>query len=160
MATETLKFRVKLCAIKWDKPPYAEVKLNNEIFFSDFVSATEADPKVIEFDKVCEENKTFNLDIILSKKDSSQTVVSEDGDIIKDQLLKITSIEVDDIDIATLIYEGVYTPKYSEPWASQQRKSGKNLPESFKNVTQLGHNGTWSLQFETPFYMWLLENLY
>ena len=84
----------------------------------------------------------------------------EDGKITKDQLLHIKSIEIDEIDIGGMVYEGIYTPKYPEPWASQQRSAGKELPDSFKNVTTIGHNGRWELGFESPFYMWLLENLY
>ena len=58
------------------------------------------------------------------------------------------------------MYEGVYTPTYPEPWATQQKEEGIDLPKSFKNVTQMGHNGVWSFEFQSPFYMWLLENLY
>ena len=94
-----------------------------------------------------------------SGKDRGQTVI-EDGKITKDQLLHIKSIEIDEIDIGALVYEGVYTPAYPEPWASQQRSAGNILPESFKNVTTMGHNGRWELGFASPFYMWLLENLY
>ena len=54
----------------------------------------------------------------------------------------------------------MYTPKYPEPWATQQAESGKELREAFTNVTQMGHNGEWKFTFTTPFYMWLLENLY
>jgi hypothetical protein len=75
-------------------------------------------------------------------------------------LLHIKSIEIDEIDIGALVYEGVYTPKYPEPWATQQKQVGNILPQSFKNVTKIGHNGRWELSFESPFYMWLLENLY
>ena len=84
----------------------------------------------------------------------------EDGKITKDQLLHIKSIEIDEIDIGALVYEGVYTPKYPEPWATQQKQAGNTLPQSFKNVTNIGHNGRWELGFTSPFYMWLLENLY
>ena len=67
---------------------------------------------------------------------------------------------LDEIDIGGLVYEGVYTPTYPEPWATQQKEEGIDLPKSFKNVTQMGHNGVWSFEFQSPFYMWLLENLY
>ena len=87
-------------------------------------------------------------------------MVNEKGDILKDQMLHIKSIEIDEIDIGALVYEGVFTPIYPEPWASQQRESGNELPETFKNVTQMGHNGSWSFTFGSPFYLWLLENLY
>ena len=36
-------------------------------------------------------------------------------------------MEVDEIDIGALVYEGVYTPEYPEPWASQQRASGDRI---------------------------------
>jgi hypothetical protein len=86
--------------------------------------------------------------------------VNEKGDILKDQMLHIKSIEIDEIDIGALVYEGVYTPEYPEPWATQQREAGNELQSSFKNVTKMGHNGEWKFTFNSPFYMWLLENLY
>ena len=74
-------------------------------------------------------------------------MVNEKGDILKDQMLHIKSIEIDEIDIGALVYEGVYTPEYPEPWATQQREAGNELKESFKNVTQMGHNGVWRFTF-------------
>ena len=74
--------------------------------------------------------------------------------------MHIQSNQIDDIDIGALVYQGVYKPTYPEPWATQQRQSGVDLPETMKNVTQMGHNGTWTFKFSSPFYMWLLENLY
>ena len=87
-------------------------------------------------------------------------MINEKGDILKDQLLNIKRIEIDEIDIGALVYEGVYTPEYPEPWATQQREAGNDLTASFKNVTKIGHNGEWQFTFSSPFYMWLLENLY
>jgi hypothetical protein len=86
--------------------------------------------------------------------------VNEKGDLIKDQLLHIKDIEIDEINIGALVYEGVYTPTYPEPWATQQRELGNEMEESFKNVTMMGFNGKWTFTFSSPFYMWLLENLY
>ena len=106
------------------------------------------------------QNKDYNFTIIRSGKNKNQTIVNDKGDILKDQLLHIKSIEIDEIDIGGLVYEGIYTPKYPEPWATQQRDSGKELQKSFKNVTQMGHDGEWQFKFASPFYMWLLENLY
>ena len=92
-------------------------------------------------------------------KTLDQTVVVNEQ-IEKDQLLHIKSIEIDEINIGGLIYQGLYKPQYPEPWATTQKNSGNNLPETLKSATVLGHNGTWTLTFESPFYMWLLENLY
>ena len=87
-------------------------------------------------------------------------MINDKGDILKDQLLHIKNIEIDEIDIGALVFEGTYTPRYPEPWATQQRESGNKLEETLKNVTQMGHDGEWKFTFSSPFYMWLLENLY
>ena len=160
MATEKLKFKLELYATMWDKPPVAEIKLNSKSYFKSEITSTEQNPTVIEFEAELTEDAEYNLSIERSGKGKNQTVVNDKGDIIKDQLLNIKSIEIDEIDIGALVYEGVYTPQYPEPWATQQRESGQDLKDSFKNVTQMGFNGTWSFKFSSPFYMWLLENLY
>ena len=160
MATEKLKFKLELYATMWDKSPVAEIKLNSKSHFKSEITGTEQDPTVIVFEAELTEGSEYNLIIERSGKGKNQTVINEKGDILKDQLLHIKTIEIDEIDIGGLVYEGVYTPKYPEPWATQQRESGQDLKDSFKNVTQMGFNGTWSLKFTSPFYMWMLENLY
>ncbi len=159
MTTEKLKFKLELYATMWDKPPIADIKINEKSYFKEEIASTNDKPTIIEFEYELEEGKSYNLIINRSGKNVTQTKI-EDGKIVKDQLLHIKSIEIDEIDIGSLIYDGVYKPKYPEPWASQQAKAGNKLPETLKNVTQMGHNGTWTFTFESPFYMWLLENLY
>lgn len=156
---EKLKFRLELWSEHWDKKPIAEIKINTESKFRAEIDGTEDNPTLIEFEHELVEGEKYELQIVRSNKDPKQTVV-ENGEIIKDQLLNIKGIEIDEIEIGGLVYQGVYTPNYPEPWATQQRELGKELPESFRNVTKMGHNGVWSLQFDSPFYMWLLENLY
>ena len=160
MATEKLKFKLELYATMWDKPPVAEIKINSKSYFKSEITGTEQSPTVIEFEEELTEGSEYNLIIERSGKGKNQTVINEKGDILKDQLLHIKSIEIDEIDIGALVYEGVYTPKYPEPWATQQKEAGNELTETLKNITRMGHNGTWSLRFSSPFYMWLLENLY
>jgi len=160
MGTEKLKFRLELYATMWDKPPHAEVLINSVSFHKGPITGTVDKPDLIEFEHELEENNNYDLVIDRTNKLKGQTKVNEKGDITHDQLLHIKSIEIDEIDIGALVYEGVYTPTYPEPWASQQQQSGNQLAKTLKNVTQLGHDGKWSLQFGSPFYMWLLDNLY
>jgi len=159
MSIEKLKFRLELYSTRWDKTPRAEILINSHSHFNQEITGTEKEPTVIEFEHELTEGEKYSLIIERAGKDNRQTVV-ENGQIVKDQLLHIKSIEIDEIDIGALVYEGVYTPAYPEPWASQQRQAGNALPESFKNVTTIGHNGRLELGFTSPFYMWLLENLY
>ena len=159
MATEKLKFKLELYATMWNKPPVADINIDSKSYFKKEITGTKDKPTIIEFEHELEESKSYNLIINRSGKNKRETVV-EDGKIVKDQLLHIKSIEIDEIDIGALVYEGVYKPNYPEPWATQQAKAGNKLPETFKNVNRIGHNGTWTFTFESPFYMWLLENLY
>jgi hypothetical protein len=160
MQTEQLKFKLELYATYWDKPPVAEILINNESQYRSEIKGTEKDPTVIEFEKELMEGEKYTLSISRSGKNNRQTKLNSKGEIEKDQLLHIKSIEIDEIDIGSLVYEGVYTPEYPEPWHAQQVSAGNTPEKSFKNVTTMGHNGTWTLAFESPFYMWLLENLY
>ena len=160
MATEKLKFKLELYATMWDKPPHAEILVGDKSHFTGDITGTEDKPNVIEFEHELTEGEDNELIIKRSGKDKGQTVVNDNGDVLKDQLLHIKSMEIDEIDLGALVYEGVYTPQYPEPWASQQRQAGVELQESFKNVTSMGHDGKWAFKFQSPFYMWLLENLY
>ena len=160
MATEKLKFKLELYATVWDRPPHAEILIGDKSHFTGDITGTEDNPNLIEFEHELTEGEKSELIIKRSGKTKGQTVINENGDVLKDQLLHIKSIEIDEIDIGALVYEGTYTPQYPEPWATQQRKAGSELKESFKNVTVMGHDGTWRFKFESPFYMWLLENLY
>ena len=160
MATEKLKFKMELHATMWDRPPHAEILIGDKSHFTGDITGTEDKPDLIEFEHEFTEGEKSDLIIKRSGKLVNQTVVNDKGDLLKDQLLHIKGIEIDEIDIGALVYEGVYTPEYPEPWATQQREAGTELKESFKNVTVMGHDGTWRFKFESPFYMWLLENLY
>ena len=160
MATEKLKFKLELYATIWDRPPHAEIMIGDKSHFKGDITGTEDKPNLIEFEAELEEGEEHEVIIKRSGKLVNQTVINDKGDLLKDQLLHIKRMEIDEIDLGALVYEGVYTPEYPEPWATQQRKAGTELPESFKNVTSMGHDGTWKLKFESPFYMWLLENLY
>ena len=159
MATEKLKFKIELFSTYFKNPPIVEIKVGDNSYFNKEIIGTERQPTVIEFEHDCETDKTYTLNLIRSGKTKRDTVL-KDNKIIADQMLYLKYFEIDEIDLGSLIYEGVYTPIYLEPWASQQVEAGINLPKTLKNVTKMGHNGTWAFTFTSPFYMWLLENLY
>ena len=160
MGTEKLKFKIELYATMWDKPPHVEILINDDTITKHYISATEDKPYVIEFEHELQEESTNKLILNRSGKFKGQTITNNDGHILKDQILHIKSIEIDEIAIGSLVYEGVYVPKYQEPWFSQRKAAGREPPKTFKNCTGLGHDGTWTFTFGSPFYIWLLENLY
>ena len=78
-------------------------------------------------------DKKYLLTLQRTGKSKGQTIVNDKGDILKDQLLHIKSIEIDEIDLGALVFEGLYTPVYPEPWHSQQVKNNTAPPKSIKN---------------------------
>ena len=158
MASETVNFQIGLYSEYWKEEPQVEIFINDTPLGLHTITESKGNPKIIKFKHTLEEGPHC-LRFERSGKDMSQTL-TKDGEVIKDQLLCLKEIFIDEIDIASLIYQGVYTPEYPEPWATQQRAQGKELPVSFSEATRLGHNGTWEFKFDSPFYMWLLENLY
>ena len=159
MATEKLKFVLELYSEFFKNPPKVEILVNDNSKQTKLITGTKAKPDVIEFEHEFNEGEKIELKLSRTNKTSKDTIF-KDGKILGDQLLHIKTIVIDDIEIGALVFEGVYTPEYPEPWATQQAEAGKKLPKSFTNCTILGHNGTWTLTAQSPLYMWLLENLY
>tara|TARA_A100001011_G_C13804626_1_gene632405 strand:+ start:19 stop:498 length:480 start_codon:yes stop_codon:yes gene_type:complete len=159
MASENIDFHIELFATYWDKVPNCKISINDTEVWSGDVDGTKDNPTVIKFNHKLEAEQEYNLKLDRQGKDNTQTIV-ENGEMIKDQMLHIKSILIDEIDIGSLVYMGVYKPEYPEPWKSEQIEAGVELPETKKFVTEMGHNGTWTFTFTSPLYMWLLNNLY
>jgi hypothetical protein len=67
--------------------------------------------------------------------------------IVKDMLLNVVSVEIDEIDIGHLLH-------------SKSTFTGDDPTRPvLSNCVNLGWNGTWKLTFTSPFYIWLLENI-
>ena len=80
----------------WDKPPHAEILIGDKSHFTGDITGTEDKPNVIEFEHEFTEDKPDvtegednELIIKRSGKDKGQTVVNDNGDVLKDQLLHI-----------------------------------------------------------------------
>ena len=159
MATEDIDFHIELFATFWDKKPTCAIKINDTEVWNGIIDGTEDKPNVIKFNHQLEADKDYHLKLIRQGKDDAQTVVENDQ-IVKDQMLHIKAISIDEIDIGSLVYMGVYEPDYPEPWKSEQIKLGVDLPKTRKFITEMGWNGTWTFSFTSPLYMWLLNNLY
>jgi hypothetical protein len=74
--------------------------------------------------------------------------------------LNIDSIEIDEIDLGSLLWTASkYYPNYPVVYKTKMQSEGVNLPELVDNCVNLGWNGKWTLPFQSPFYIWLLENI-
>jgi hypothetical protein len=144
---EKLHFKISLSGTYWNKQPVYTILVNDKIVKTDTITAASDEVFVVEFDQELVSGPA-KLQIRLENKDNSDTVQNEDKtEILKDLLLNIVNLEIDDINLGILRY-------------SKSQFVGDDPTRSVMNeCVNLGWNGTWTLSFESPFYIWLLENL-
>jgi hypothetical protein len=86
----------------------------------------------------------------MKHKTSDHTELDDAGNIIRDAMLSISDIKFDEIALGqVLLNKAVYTHDFN----------GSQPPVDDKFFGDLGCNGTVSLKFTTPAYLWLLENM-
>lgn len=152
---ETLHFKLGLKSTSERKRPLIKILVSGNEFYNDYLDSLNGELKYIEFDAAISEGLN-SLQIVLLNKESIDTVLHENGTIIKDMILSIDSIEIDDIDLGTLKWTlSKYFPIYPEEYLDMAQKAVTEITE----CVDLGWNGTWKLEFQSPFYIWLLENL-
>jgi hypothetical protein len=156
---ETLHFKIGLSGSSLKKQPELCILVNDTKFFDDVLSVSAKETQYIEFDAEIVEGEC-SLVVEFKNKTKFDTVLDTNGEIIDDLLLNIDSVEIDQIDLGSLLWtHSDYRPQYPEVYKSIMLEQGKELPESVKNCVNLGWNGTWKLPFISPFYIWLLENI-
>lgn len=147
MDKESLKFDITLSETHWDKYPVFSIWLDDEQIVQDDLSPSNYN---IKFEREVNEG-SHSLKIRLENKTSKDTLV-ENGEIVKDMLLNIDDITIDDISLGTLLWSAEYHLD------SPQEYQGKTITQ-LNSCVNLGWNGSYVLKFTSPFYVWLLEKL-
>lgn len=97
-----------------------------------------------------DEEITRRLKIIMTGKMSDHTQIDSDGNIVKDVMLGIHNITMDDINIDhTFCKIATYDHDFNG--------TGAKLTHKF--FGHMGCNGVVTFEFATPGYIWLLENM-
>ena len=99
-----------------------------------------------------EDDSNHQLTFTLYNKTKYDTVV-KDGVIEKDTLIKISNIELEDIDLTSMLSLN------KELFYYEHDNNSTTQLEKHTLYDTLGCNGTATINFTTPFYIWLLENL-
>ena len=158
MEKESLHFKLGLSSSSKKQPEFA-VYINDKEFLDTKISVTDNNIEYFEFDAEIEEGPC-SLRIEFKNKLPEYTKINNNDEIVEDLLLNIDSIEIDEIDLGSLLWTASdYQPIYPEVYKQKMHSEGKELPKSVKNCVNLGWNGSWILPFTSPFYIWLLENL-
>jgi hypothetical protein len=150
MSTENLHFEIGLSGTHWGKMPQYSILVDDQV-----IKTGSADKlAMIEFDLEIAEGP-HSLKIRLENKEDTDTVQDSDNKtILKDLLLNIETLAIDNIDISNLRWSKskyvLDTPAEVEPGV---------FKSEYTSCVNMGHNGSWVFDFESPFYIWLLENL-
>lgn len=144
---ESLHFKIELAGTYWDKRPVYSILVNDQLIEQQEITTPSGENFIKEFDFDMPEGPA-SLKIRLDNKTDSDTVENEDKTaIVKDMLLHIRNVEIDDIHLGDLVYR-----------FAEFRGDDPSRPVLDK-CQDLGWNGAWVFEFEAPFYLWLLETI-
>ena len=148
MQEENLSFKISLTGTFWDRRPQFSIWLDDHVVTqSEIASSAE---QIVAFERRVDEGP-HELKIRLENKADADTVI-ENGEEVKDMLLNIDDITIDDISLGNLLWSAEYILD------EKQMYQGKEI-DHLDGCVNLGWNGTYVLKFTSPFYIWLLEKL-
>ena len=143
---DTIKFNCVISSTNITVPVGMEIWLDDQkLFDQDHI---DQDYK-IEHD-IGDNDGDHELRFVLKHKQSDHTQVDADGNIVSDATITVSDIQFDDIDCQYL------TVKLAE-YQHDFNGTGNSTIDKFYG--ERGCNGTVSLKFTTPIYLWLLENM-
>jgi len=146
METINIKFRLEP---EWfNNAPKIKVAVNDQILLDVELGTRLEYEQTVEL----EDDSNHQLTFTLYNKTKYDTVF-KDGVIEKDTLIKISNIELEDIDLASMLSLN------KELFYYEHDTNGTTQLEKHTLYDTLGCNGTATINFTTPFYIWLLENL-
>jgi hypothetical protein len=143
---QTWKIQCDISSTNPDSALQLEIWINNEKILDSQI----VEPRHFEYRMPDDDDGEYELKFLLKNKKDSDTTVDELGNILHDSLINISNIKVDDIEVNQLMYHLVtYT----------HDNNGHGPVTENKFFGTLGCNGTATLKFTTPIYLWLLENM-
>lgn len=137
---------------KWHlAAPLIQVLLDDTEIFSGSINEKKElrESKTIRWSGVLDDGEHI-IKIRLLNKTQRDTVIDNKGNILKDMLLNIDEVLLDQIELGYTVYKlcEFYPDKKSRP----------DLDQKIPNLVCIGYNGEWQLRFSVPTYVWLLEH--
>ena len=109
-----------------------------------------------------DQDAEHELTIELYGKLPEHTKIDSAGNIVKDALITVKNFKIDDIDISSILttypthlYSDV--PTHIVQYCHDFNGTQPAIIDAFHGA--MGCNGTVTLKFTTPIYLWLLENM-
>ena len=148
MNEEKLTFAIALSGTYWDRKPQFSIWLDDHVIAQSEIASPAQ--QILNFERKIDEGQ-HELKIRLENKVDTDTV-TENGEVVKDMLLNIDDIIIDDISLGNLLWSAEYVLDHPQEYKGQ-------TIDHLDGCVNLGWNGTYILKFSSPFYIWLLEKL-
>jgi len=143
---ETVRFNCAIGSTDFTIPLGLEIWLDDHKFFDqDHIDQIHK----VEHE-ISDDDGDHELRFVLKHKHSDHTQVDAEGNIIRDARIIVSDIEFDGIDC-----------QYLTTTLAQYQHDFNGTRESITDpfYGEIGCNGTVTLKFTTPIYIWLLENM-
>lgn len=123
------------------------VKLDGHTFYSG-----EPGPEFQQIECAFDDNieKQHTLEIEMVGKIQDHTKIDDAGNITEDRVIEIRDITVDNIELGYM---------FTELASYQHDRNGTGPQVSERFYGEMGCNGVVKLEFTSPVYLWLLENM-
>jgi hypothetical protein len=124
----------------------AEVWVNNTCV----INCEHVDSAILFEHALNDSDGEHELRIVMKHKQAAHTQLDEQGNIVQDAVLTVSDLEFDSIDIMQITTERA---EYCHDF------NGSQPTGVHRFYGDMGCNGTVSMKFTTPVYLWLLENM-
>ena len=145
---ETVNIKFTLEPEWFNNAPKIKVAINDQTLIDTQLETKLNFNQTVELIDDCDHQLTFTL----YDKNKYDTVI-KDGVIQKDTLIKISNIELEEIDLMSIL------SLKKDLFYYEHNNNGSTELERYTLYDTLGCNGTATINFSTPCYVWLLENL-
>ena len=146
---ETVEVKFTLEPTWFNNAPKIKVAINNNILLD-----TQLEEK-LDFKQTVElsEGKSYQLTFTLYDKTDNDTEILEDGTIKQDTLVTLSQLQLENVDLTDTM------SLHNDIFYYEHDTNGTAQLEKHTLYNTLGCNGTATINFTTPFYIWSLENL-
>jgi hypothetical protein len=127
-------------------PINLQILLDDALIFNKNITAEET--VSFEFD---EDDGEHTLQFLISNKNDSHVIRDADGNVLDSTEISITDMKFDEVDINNIIMASPL--EYHHDFNG----NGEKTVDKFYGIA--GCNGEITLNFSTPIYFWLLENM-
>jgi len=144
---ERIKISCDITPTNGNRPVGLSITVNEQCIFD-----SEAVTHALRVDQEVElpENQENTLKIQLKNKTAAHTRVDEQGTITEDSSILLEHLAFDELELGQIVVDhAVYEHDFNG--------TGNFIQDKF--YRDLGCNGTVTLKFSTPVYLWLLEQI-